>query len=411
MLNKKISLSFIACLFGMLFVTTVVADNLSDKHVYSFFTETLNGTALDCHRDYDNVGISVWNGGGDAEPFYPKAYENPKEGIEYYSFTCVGNSGGWSGWCYTFFNSSNVATYRDISAFSTLEFYIRPKTGDVSNIGFGITEYVTNTDRTKTLASLGVDNSVKNWQKVVVNLSDLGATDLTKIKNVFLFITSKVTATFDVDYMVMKKSSAGSFDVKIRNISDNSEANSIEWDADTVYKNGWKAAKQYLDFSLDVDTVGAWSIRIYTNNNSETGKQAGLVCGDSVLPMCWRIDKELIPHTGATLDIAQGGAPDYGLYDHGVSSTDPNYYPWFYFKDAIDVPSLTGDALEYVIAWDYRGIHGAVGLDEHGNKNFWNMKDSQFSGIYPKLYLGADFDKAWAGTYSANIKIELKYDD
>jgi len=401
MINKNIISVSIACLFGMLLTTSLVADNLSDKHVYSFFTENFNGAAVDASRTDDNMGISVWNGGGDAYPLFPDGTNAPLiEGNKHYSFTVSNNgSNGWSGWCYTFKDASNQPTTKNISAFSTLEFYIRPKTGDISNIAFGITDSAGN--KTKTLSSLGVNNSNKNWQKVSVSLSSFSGANLSQVKNIFLFVTSNITATFDLDYMVMKRSTMGGFDATLKNISDNQTATQITWDQ-SVFRTSWKASQQYIDLSLDTLTNDNWIIKIYTDNGA--ANKAGLVDsgGTSILPMCWRIHKEKIPCDGCTLSIAQGGAPNYGLYDSGISASDPSWYPWFYFVDKADEGFDT--KTDYVTIWSYKGFHGAAG-------NYYGMSDMIPTGVYPKLYFGANFENAMASSpYSASIKLELSYE-
>lgn len=392
----------------MLSAGAVFADNLADKHIYSFYTDNFNGAALDSFRDNDNVIMSIW-GGGDSWPAIISTTTivgefKPKEGPYYYDCSLTGAAGGWSGFCFTFAklgydedeNPINVATTKNISAFSSLEFWIRPKTGDVSNIQVGITDTA---NKAVSLSSLGVDNSSHTWQKVTVPFSLLTGADLTSVKNVFLFLTDTITATFDLDGMVMRRSSEGSFDAVLKNRSDDLPASKITWDQ-TVFGSSWTASNQYIDLSLDTLTNYSWAIKIYTNNGSAS--KSGLVAttdATKVLPMCWRINKVKLPNGADTLLIAQGQAPDYNLYDAGQGPSD--YYPWFYFKDA-----AANDITDYIIAWSYNGFHGAVGADY-----FYGMREMQVEGIYPKIYIGADFTNALGGLdYSSNIRLELSYE-
>ncbi len=399
-MNKKIKIILSVSIY--LFMLAVVsdnsfADNLADKYVYSLFNENFNGATQEAGTVYDNIKYNVWNGGGNSRPVVDiVADSTAKEGNKYYSCAVSSTTNGWSGFCYTFVTgSSNAETRRDISAFSTLEFYIRPKTGDVSNIQVGVTD---SADRTVSLSSLGVNNSSHTWQKCTINLTGLPSVNLTNIKNTFLFITSNLTATFDLDSIVLKRSSSGSFDAVLKNISDSSSTTKITWN-ETVLGSSWTAANQYIELSLDKFESDTWKIKIYTNNGSASKNGLVAVTDETkIIPMCWRISKNTLPNSdGDTLQIAQSGAPNYALYDRGKSATDPSYYPWFYMVDFAEHES--GD---YDVAWSYKGFHGAK------DENYWGMMDMSKEGIYPKVYLGADFTNALGGlTYRANVKLEL----
>ncbi|MFA6613617.1 MAG: hypothetical protein WCS83_02435, partial [Endomicrobiia bacterium] len=136
-INIILSFMFI-CLFVMLFANYSFANNLTDKHVYSLFTENFNGATQEARTVDDNIVFYTWNdgiAGGDVVPAADIIIDSTtaKEAYEYYSCTVIGgaNTGAYSGFCYTFATGiANTTTRRDISAFSTLEFYIRPKTGD-----------------------------------------------------------------------------------------------------------------------------------------------------------------------------------------------------------------------------------------------------------------------------------------
>ncbi len=426
MLNKKPIKFSIVCLFGMLFAMNVMADNLSDKHVYSFYTENLNGATVDANRDYDNIGISVWSGGGDSQPAFPENDNSPVEGNKNYGFSCVGSETGWSGWCYTFKDASSNNAKRDISSFSTFVFYIRPKTGNVGSVKFGITAAISDTEvqnYTVSLASLGVDDSNKNWQRISVPISTFSGADLTKVQNVFLFLTDKITASFDVDYMIMKKSGSGSFDATLKTRDGKSSSSQITWDnsgSSSVFRNGWQTANQYIELSLDDDLTTAtdynWTVRVYTNNGAAS-KNGLLYASDEtkVLPMGWRCSKRAIPYhvsdeDEATLSIGEDfytvGTETKGrLYDSGVSVPHVDYNTWFYFVDYSRKSSLSSDELDYVTAWSNKGFHAAAGA------NYWGMGDMQFDGIYPRIYLGANFATAVEGSYSSKIIVELSYDE
>ncbi len=407
----------------MLFVVIAKANNLTDKHVYSFYTENLNGVAVDSDRDYDNVAISVWSGGGELNPAFSEKQDSPVEGNNYYAFSCSGSAEGWSGWCYTFKDASKTDTKKDISAFSTLVFYIRPKTGDVGNIQFGIKDTA---NRTVSLSSLGVDSSNKNWQKISVPLSTFSAAgaDLTQVQNIFLFVTSKIAASFDIDYMIMKKSGSGSFDATLKTRSGKNSSSDITWDnsgSGSVFRNGWQAANQYIELSLDDDlttrTSYNWSVRVYTNNGAAS-KNGLLYTSDEsvVLPMGWRAVKRTIPYYNSTGDLEatfnigenfyiDGGETKGRLYDAGVSEPNVEYNTWLYFIDYSRKNSLSSDEKDYVTAWSNKGFHAAAG------PNYWGMSDMQVEGIYPKIYLGANFATAVEGSYSSKIIVELSYDE
>ncbi len=393
---QRLAYFLFVCLFVMLFTNNLFANNLTDKHVYGLFSENFNGATQNAGTVDDNIVYNVWNG-----DLYPLPVVNTvsgsdaKEGNNYYSCSVSSASVGWSGFCFTFVTGTgNTVTTRDISAFSTLEFYIRPKTGDVSDIKVGVTD---SADRTVKLSSLGINNSSHTWQKCTINLSSLPSVNLTNIKNPFLFNTTFATATFDLDSIVLKRSSIGEFNVTIKNISDNLATSSVTWNASSFRKN-WVAAEQYLELSLDILETDNWNVRIYTDNGAVS--KDGLVdtaSGTKVLQMCWRVSKNLLPNaSGDTLVIAYSGSPNYALYDGGKSATDPWYYPWFYITD-----SAKGDATDYSLLWDSRGYHISVSGDFGGMNN----------PIYPKVYLGANCANAIGGlTYNANIKVILSYE-
>lgn len=388
------------CLFVMLFADNLFADNLTDKHVYGLFSENFNGATQQAGTVDDNIKYNVWNGGGDTLPTADIISDSTaKEGNSYYSCSASGSTSGWSGFCYTFITGvDETELTRDISSFSTLEFYIRPKTGDVSAIAVGITEGLSvTTDRTVTLGSLGVNNSSHTWQKCTVDLTSFSSADLTDIKNCFLIITSKQTATFDLDSIVLKKSSIGEFNVTVKNISDNLATSSVIWSSSSFRKN-WIAADQYLELSLDILETDNWNVRIYTDNGAAS--KYGLVDttdGTRVLQMCWRVSQNTLPNAnGDTLLITQSGAPNYALYDSGKSATDPSYYPWFYITDIAG-----GELTDYSLLWDSRGYHISTSGDFGGMSN----------PIYPKVYLGANCANAIGGfTYSANVRVILSYE-
>jgi hypothetical protein len=394
---QRLAYFLFVCLFVMLFTNNLFATNLTDKHVYGLFSENFNGATQNAGTVDDNIKYNTWAGGGDSYPEVNIVTDSSaaKEGNKYYICSTTGAvSGGYSGFCYTFITGASTVTTRDISAFSKLEFYIRPKTGDVSNIKVGITD---SADRTVTLSSLGVNNSSHTWQKCTLDLNSLPSVNLTNVKNVFLVLTNGVTATFDLDSIVLKRSSIGEFNVTIKNIADNLATSSVTWNASSFRKN-WVAAEQYLELSLDILETDNWNVRIYTDNGAVS--KDGLVdtaSGTKVLQMCWRVSKNLLPNaSGDTLLIAYSGSPNYALYDGGKSASDPVYYPWFYITD-----SAKGDATDYSLLWDSRGYHISVSGDFGGMDN----------PIYPKVYLGANCANAIGGlTYNANIKVILSYE-
>ncbi|MDD2524561.1 MAG: hypothetical protein PHT81_06935, partial [Endomicrobiaceae bacterium] len=239
------------------------------------------------------------------------------------------------------------------------------------------------------------------WQKCTINLNSLSSVNLTNIKNPFLFNTTFATATFDLDSIVLKRSTIGEFDATIKNISDNLTVSSVTWNV-SAFRQNWIAAEQYVELNLDIFESDNWSVKIYTDNGDVD--KNGLVDttdGTRVLQMCWRISKNLLPNSGGdTIQIAKSGAPNYALYDIGKSATDPSYYPWFYMTDSAEIVSGDGN-----VAWSYKGFHAAT------DGSYWGMSDISKEGIYPKVYLGADCADALGRlTYSTNIKFVLTYE-
>ncbi|MFA7674818.1 MAG: hypothetical protein WCY38_02000 [Endomicrobiia bacterium] len=413
-INIILSFMFI-CLFVMLFANYSFANNLTDKHVYSLCTENFNGATQEARTIDDNIVFYTW-GVKDSTPTAPYVPNlTAKEGNQcYQECTVIGSTdtGSYSGFCYTFATGiANTTTRRDISAFSTLEFYIRPKTGDVSSIRVGVTDAA---DRTVTLSSLGVNNSSHTWQKCSLNLTTLPSVNLTNIKNVMLFITTKQTATFDLDSIVLKRATPGSFDATVKNISDNIANTTITWNQSS-FGSGWVASEQYIELNLDILESDAWSVKIYTVGGSSVTTNGLFATTDSskVLPVCWRVNDVILPAEviegtrtiKKSMTIAESaykgedGDKCY-LYDGEDQTSDPGiagFWCWFHLTDVLD--TTAGD---YAVVWDKRGFHGAENAG-----SFYGMSGE----IYPRIYLGANFTSALYGlTYRANIAIELSYE-
>lgn len=428
MKNIKALIIFpVVSFMALVSVSSLFASNVG-RSVYGILTENYNGVHYKAAAsDADAVDMQFWDGTMGSK----ELDTNPPEGSKFVRFTL-----GSQSWAGGGVSATNTAGYKDMSAYYGGSIKFLARVSDSRALNFTVGLKMNGSDcLPKTLSQLGLVADGE-WHELTFNLtsatnSNITASNLAKTNILFQFAqtTSVVEGlTIDVDNIRWVKSTAGSFSADLKNIGTDTSATTITW-SESVFRNGWKVANQYIDFDLDLDLPLNWNIRIYTDNGS--GDKAGLVATSNgrtfVLPMAWRVDKKAIPYDDgydaqghqlkATFDIAEqiyqvGDEYKGRLYDNGVANPNPEYNPWFYFVDSVDkdkvVPADNVDNVDYTTVWNCKGFHSAAG----GN-NYWGMSDMNSNGkvIAPKLYFAAGFNSAAGGvTYVGNILIELKYE-
>lgn len=434
----------------MFLSVSVFASNLTERNVYGILSENITGATMYNSQSQDNIGI--WVGSSLGEWIAVAAVEvssAPAFGIEgRKSWEIVfdkwnNSSGYWAAVSFPFVNATSTAPDKygyhqteqamDISHFKYLDFWIKPKTGDVTKILVGVGDTV---DRRVTLGSLGVTNE-QVWQHVELDITSLPGVQLSAVKKPFVLgADSQLTQNtcFYVDNVVLRTdSSSASFNVTLKNVESmqnipsNPDGNII-W-KDTAFRNAqwpWQSACQYVELDMDMCT-SSWTVTIYSDNGGHDrgGMWAQGTDREYVVPMCWRAyNGELGTQPGKpSYFIKQSTASHSNLYDGlATRGVDTGYYTWFYMKDKADIDFSDAGDLDYITVWDsslgYHGEVNAVGkgfyaftketgeFDENGNPITVPSVEKK-----PRIYFGGGFGNA-AGdiTYIGNIIIKLNYE-
>ncbi len=430
---KSLLIISIISIITLISVTSLFASNIG-RHVYGLISEMYNGAHFDNFTQEDAMSLDTWSGQGMAT--FKDSDQNTPNIIE--GNNCktivINRTSGWEVFVFrpAYGSASNTAP-KEMNLYygGSVKFLARSSFTSVLTAKVGVQLNTSGTGhKVKTLSQLGFVAD-GNWHEISIPLdSSFGISssdDLGAVIGLFTFqpMTLITGHSIDIDNVRWVKPGMGTFNATLKNISDNGNAAKITWDAQTVFKQRWKAADQYVELDLDMDTSTNWSLKIYTNNGAADKK--GLVdtsSGTSVLPMCWRIVKRKMPYDyydwggtrqQATFNIGEDLYEENGeikgrLYDAGVANPEPTYNTWFYFLDYSDKNNFTTDEQDYVTCWKLKGFHSAAGPD-----NYWGMYDGAddtvtTEGRYPKIYFGADFEKAADLTYSAQIRLELTYE-
>jgi hypothetical protein len=457
-------------LFSLLSITVLSIAAYADQpvnygnNVYSIYSENFNGvkTSLEKWTGQTNNGVktqnpelsdrdrtywSEWNGGGDGLGIIDirgdMSYTGTEEridGAQYYRYISK-QGNGWSGFSIVFKDSAggdggNILRDMSLYAGGTIEFWAR--SNDTASQGYkaGLKNTLVDGqgDKVVVISNYGfaADNS---WHKVVIPISALGA-DLTIVSNPFHFITSNITSMIDIDQIVWKKAgNAVSWSVKLKNVSNSQDAGSgpITWTPSLP--GSWKTANQYFELKLDCIPSKHWGIQIFSDAKSSsaspkytgasTDTAFGLVNVEDparMLPMAWRVTDKALPFVGTgsngsynqTLELAltPEGVTPVGLYDSGSLANGINiplgdrygWQPWFFLKDRAQYSSDAAlEADDYTKVWTYKGFHGSP-------DNYWGMSAGSMTNmqIAPKLYLAADFSRAFANRTYTNNSIVLR---
>jgi len=437
MKNIKILLiTSIVSIISTISITSLFASNVG-RYVYGIYTETYKGA--NSYAISDNVGddddalkLYIWNGGSLAPSEPPDS--DAVEGNVFQRFTIKGTS--WNVAAYAPVKNVDTIAPKKMEDYfgGSIKFLARSENSSLETATVGFQCRLNNGQEVLVLKRLKDLAFTANgsWQEITIHLTTsttfitrIGSTDTQKkidssyLDNVIaLFIFRPVNMnsghSIDIDNVRwVRKEEKGSFSADLKNISGDTTATTITWD-ESVFRQGWKVANQYVQLDLDKDLPMAylktWKVKIYTvggtkiKNGLRPYRNDVLDTGSPNLSLCWRmIDVPLLttPSPSEHTTIIDGFYDSYNglhLYDAGRAGGVPDWWCWLLIKDQTD--DLTDD---YSTIWDWRGWHAAEnGLDDEKNPPFYNG-----AKVSPRLYLGADFANASDFVYRANIKIEF----
>lgn len=377
----------------MLASSSVFAVNIG-RNVYGVLTETYSGVSID-------------NSSAGAD--YAKVYGSAGEKTDRVEGTKSNSVGAQYWFGVTFYSAQNMSAYSGGRLYFSAKVPTSVDVNDTGNVFkvsdgedkvvyFNSTSIVNVADNSK---GIKADNT---WHTYYIPLSAFTGLNFSNITYLFIVGSPINNNTLLIDNVYWTKSSSGgSFSATIKNVSNNNTASSVTWAASS-FRNGWQAAQQYIE--LDFDRISTnWSVIVLADNGNKT--RNGLYCVDGngterVLQMAWRVSGDTLPNSsGDTLQIAESGAPRYGLYDSGKNPEDPWWYPWIYIKEKreTDIDSA------YVTVWNLSGIHTYAGTNDAWDSlaNFYERK--------PKLYFAANCADAVGGlSYTGKIAICLCYE-
>lgn len=392
-------------MFSLLFATSFVFAGNIGRAVYGVLTETYNGASID-NPSADDDYAHNWG-----------TPESSSDRIEGATSTSVG-SAWWFGVCFD--------SPQDMSVYTGGRLYFSakvPTTIDINNAGnvfkvkdsaermvYFNSDSIKKIDNGSTVLGTKISND-NQWHTYYIELSSFTSLDLTNISYLFIVgnTTNNNTLLIDNVYWTKASSATRSFNVTVKNISDNQVATNeiITWNQ-SCFRQSWTAAEQYIELDLDQEGSNNWYVKVYLDNGKAS--RNGLYCVDSdgseiVLPMAWRISKELIPNSDATFQISKDS--EGLLYDSDKTTPDADgvawAYPWAYFYDISDTALILNDT----IIWNLRGCHCFLYTGENwawqSLANYYDRK--------PKIYFAADCSNALASlTYTANVVTELGYE-
>jgi len=204
---------------------------------------------------------------------------------------------------------------------------------------------------------------------------------------------SSVSSVKKTAKVVFTQAGTFTWDIAIKNVSDDAEATDITWDASAITpgSTAWANALQYVLITSTVTQVGA-GIQVYTDNVNSSGtykyypqdteaiSAGGLVgvqtSSATPLPMAWRM-KDSKQASGFTVDP--------------TSSIDEIRYSSLYFKDKSNNINNPPEATPFVNGEDYVTIlKGGSGWRWGGGPS--DIGGSASGSFY--MYIGANFSSA-----------------
>lgn len=388
----------LACL-SIGFLGTAHCDAAIGDATYGLLSETYNGINYDPNATEELGYLGAWS--------YPGNLHLPTIVADTSTFTEGGQSlkvmpvDYVSSGIFIMFVSTSTGNQdnANMSAYEggTLEFDIRSTDDLQIKVEWYVAGSAENGSTVKKLSEyVTVDNT--KWQHVSIPLNHF-ATDLSAIRVPagFHSLYGDFGRSYNIDNIVWRKASGGTFDMTLRNIGNNAVASELTWSDIDLGNTRWKAADQYLELDVTLfsgdyrNDIDAWpyGIQIYTDNTNAaasprytgTGDPAGLVDMSTTtrtLPMCWRIvDQSTTTHImqGATDAITGQWLPGR-LWENQLTDQYPCYI-WMRDKQSSDFEN----GMAYATAWDYRGI-------QHAEMTFGGARSPNY------VYFCADFSQA-----------------
>ncbi|WP_372518671.1 hypothetical protein [Candidatus Ruminimicrobiellum ovillum] len=409
---KSYFIIVLLCIVTLLFATSFTFAGNIGRAVYGVLTETYNGASTSASAGNDRIYIAG----------SPRTNRTDKKEGEYSHSINAYWIGAW-------FTSDGEwgSNPQDMSAYAGGRVYFSakvPTTIDLENTGnvFKVADgndkvvYFNSTNIKRIDSNLTGINNDNNWHTYYIELSsfvDPLTNDGLNLSNItYLFVLGSTSndnsLLIDNVYWTKAPNATRAFNVTVKNISDNQVATNdkITW-TQAAYRQSWTAAQQYIELDLDKESSN-WYVRMYLNNGKTSRK--GLYCVDSdgseiVLPMAWRISRDLLPNSDATFQIKEDS---WGwLYDSGKTTPDANgvawAWPWAKFFDITD----TGLDLPNTIAWSLQGCH----LFLYTGETWAYQSFADYYERKPKIYFAADCSNAIGGLeYEANVVTELVYE-
>lgn len=422
-------------------VSVFASDLLTERNVYGVLSDNFTGATMYNSESEDNLGYWVgsslgeWNAVAAVRVSSTPAFA--LEGKIYWEmvFDRWDNTtqGYWAAVAFPFVDSDSMWPDKngfhnveieatDISHFKYLDFWVKPKTGDITKVLVGIND---GADRRVTFGSLGVTNE-QVWQHVVIDMTTLSSR-LARVRKPFVLGADSQldqNTAFFVDNVVLRTDSpSASFSATLKNVEamqnipSNPDGNII-W-KQTAFRNldPWQTACQYIELDMDM-CIPSWKVKLYSDNGGagRGGMWAQGTTREYVVPMCWRAyNGELGNQPGKDTFFIKENA-DGKLYDGMLNSGADSgwYYPWLRMKDHSD-PDFNDDEA-YVTVWDsskgYRETSDPYEWHD-GNASGFTDGFKEFNTVVkkPKIYFGGNFGDAAGGiTYTGNIVVELSYE-
>ena len=423
-MKKIIFLSLFCLIFLGLFNKLFAANN--SRTVYGLYTETYDGIVYNSTNTIsspftDGGYMGFWGDGSGGPDTAAGNFVECQKGlmIVVNASSTTGKTGGmWIQFGYTATDPWDHPVPTDMSNYKggNLEFWIKTST-DIA-IGINDNTYGQHTNYLSTLAGSGVMDGFWHFiSSPIASIDTLHTIYYSNIKQPVAFgpryaTTLTDNTTFWVDNVLWVSTNAGTINVTLNNIVDNSTTTMVTWSGLSSVTSStwsWKVADQYILVDLDYYSP-TWGIQIYTNNKGAgaipqyTGAVGtdpnGLVDTSSTaiaMPMCWSIVNSTV----------SGSAPTHLVITQSDRQLNSGFYLWM--KD-INTPTIVGGSTvfmpgeDYVTVWDNRGIQYAEGT-------FSAPHDpSHFISPSPNfIYLGANFTGAQIPhTYTTNqLYIEL----
>ena len=468
MFKKSFILSLLILSFS---VVSVFSEPPADKNCYSVYSESLTGAIFDAPSyEPDSMKLEIWQGVSsqdmDDSPKEGSKYFRFSCNVssDWWGLAFRSTNDNLTPVVYNPDTGKTDEVYgcRDMSAYigGKLKFFARSLDSKVLNCKVGIVLLIPNgngghtqTNIYRTLSSLGFSANGQ-WQELVFpltssNNSSITADNLKKVMYFFVVTQNNNLEkgnSIDIDYVRWVKESVPTeldteLKVSLKDVSSNSDVTgkTISWSSDCggyisdleagevsfvsdTFQKGWTVATKYLEIDLtgfDADLSpeeipkGDYSISIYVENSSPTRNGLYTTTGsgqDIVLPMAWRVNKDLIsPATPTEKNInsflikEKVDKVDDDKYEGHL--LDANYdkvtYAWYYFVDSSEF-GIEGKK-DYVKIWSYKkGLRYGEGPEDMGH----------VGETKPKVYLALNTKDALGGLIyeSENIKVELAYE-